>query len=79
MEKGILVRTSVFFCDKKWERMGYARMREIKKGARGINHAGRNEKKKFNRTGSSDGNDEYCSFTGNGDGSGNKEHRITVK
>lgn len=32
-------------------------MREIKKGVRGINHAGRNEKKKFNRTGTSDGND----------------------
>lgn len=72
--------TNRFSCEKKHENSEYVRMREIKKGARGMNHAGRNEKKKFNRTGTSDGNDEYCSFTGNyRNGSRNKEHRITVK
>lgn len=72
--------TNRFSCEKKHKNSGYVRMREIKKGARGINHAGRNEKKKFNCTGTSDGNDEYCSFTGNyRNGSRNKEHRITVK
>ena len=59
-----MVRTD-FLVRKKHKNSGYVRMREIKKGARGINHAGRNEKKKFNCTGTSDGNDEYCSFTGN--------------
>lgn len=70
--------TNRFSCEKKHEKSGYARMREIKKGARGINHAGRNEKKKFNRTGTSDGNDEYCSFTGNyRNGSRNKKYGST--